>query len=189
MSWREIAWTPPPCCNRSCSSLRSLRSLRFIPSSPAENVGAPPKIATAARASLLPIAYAPPFSHPLRRQASLVPHAATPAPLSRFSSLTWGQDGPEPKAVAPTHTGRARCATTRVSLRATRIRTMPIPTPLPNIPRHVIQAIPVCRKISHRTRVGTIASGEGRMIAMRRVDIVGVAPSRQGVSVVVRLTP
>ena len=92
------------------------------------------------------------------------PSLATPAPLGRFSSLTWGQDRPEPKeadperrvavvavrppavaraaapTAAPKHTVRARHGTTRISLRATRIRTPPppIPAPLKHIPRHVI---------------------------------------------------
>jgi len=62
-----------------------------------KNVGAPPKIATAARASRLPIA------HPSLSRT----RAATPAPLCPFSSLTWGQDGTEPVGPVPDH--RPRC--------------------------------------------------------------------------------
>jgi hypothetical protein len=62
-----------------------------------KNVRAPPKIATAARASLSSTRTRLPFLHPLRRQAPLVPRSATPAPLCLLSSLTCGQDRAEPE--------------------------------------------------------------------------------------------
>ena len=55
------------------------------------------------------------------------------------------------------------------------ISAIPIPTPLPHVPSHVIKPIPVRRKISHRTGVGINPVVERRMIAPRRADVVGVA--------------
>src|ERR1039458_8364471 len=119
------------------------------------------KIATAARASLSSTHTRWLFPHPLRRQASLVPRSAPPAPLWRLSSLTGGQDDAEPELAvaavrgdgvavrrpavervavpnaASKHAAPARPETTRISLRATRIRTIPVPAPLHHIPCHV----------------------------------------------------
>src|ERR1035437_2283561 len=130
--------------------------------------------------------------------------------------LTWGQDGPEPDKVgvvggrvvpirrpaedrvvvttaAPKHMGQAILTRrpTRVDLRGTRIISIPIPTPLPHIPRHVIQPIPVRRKITHRTRVGITSSSKRRIIADGSGKVVGVTTrsQRQGITVVVRLAP
>ena len=109
MSRREFAWTPSPYCNRPSSSLRSLRSLRLIPSSPAENARASLKIAAAARALLLPVARARPFLHPLRRQASLVPRAATPAPSSAcLLTADLGPGQPGTQTCCPCRTGSRR---------------------------------------------------------------------------------
>ena len=73
------------------------------------------------------------------------------------------------------------------SRRCTVIRArIPIPTPLPHIPRHVIQPIPVRRKIPHRTRVRRNPVVERRMITPRRADVVGVARTAVIVGLAVR---
>ena len=68
-----------------------------------KNVGAPQKIATAARALLLPLSYSCPFRAPLRSQSSLVPRSPRLLRSAlRLNSLTWGQNGTEPEvAVVP----------------------------------------------------------------------------------------
>jgi hypothetical protein len=88
---------------------------------------------------------------------------------------------------------RRKSRASRITLRCPCIRIptviIPIPTPLPYVPRHVIKPIAIRRKIPHRTCVEIISSGKRRMIAARGIHIVGEAPSRQGISVIVRLAP
>ena len=83
------------------------------------------------------------------------------------SRLTWGQNRPEPVVVDPVvrvdvvadrysaalrivkptaaanNAGRARTRPSRVSLCSLFISTIPVPSPLPHIPNHIIQPIPV----------------------------------------------
>src|ERR1039457_6822063 len=87
---------------------------------------------------------------------------------------------------APDHAPPARSGTTRVGLRITRIRAIPIPTPLPHVPRHVIQPIPVCPKVPHRAGVGINPIVEGRMITPRRADVEGVGRGTEIVRPAVR---
>ena len=81
----------------------SLRDVAFqILAALAKNVRAPPKIATAARALLLPLSYCCRFRTPLHSQSSLVPRS--PRLLRSallLNSLTWGQNGTESKADVP----------------------------------------------------------------------------------------
>jgi hypothetical protein len=95
----------------------------------------------------------------------------------------------EVPTAAPTHTVGVKRRAPRVSLRSTRIIPIRIPAPLPHIPPHVKKPIPVRRKISHRTRIGSAARRKRRVIADRRTHIVGIASRRRGKSIVVRLTP
>ena len=104
----------------------------------------------------------------------------TPAPLrlrpTAGSRLTWGQNRTEsvaadfpvasvvvavrypavPRIVVPTATayraGRARTGPSRVSLCSLCIPIIPIPSPLPHIPRHIIQPIPINSIGSNRCR-------------------------------------
>ena len=139
-------------------------------------------IATAARAVLWP---------PLRSQASLVPRSASTAPLHPFSSLTWGEDRTEPavevpvgrgadvadrrpavvRGVAPTaapiHTARACRCTSWISPSSIRAP-IPIPTPLGDIPRHVVKPITVRRKGPHWTcRLGRSSNAPDGVVAIR----------------------
>ena len=109
-----------------------------------KNARAPLNIATAARALLLSTLIRLSFSHTSSAgglRSSLARHACSAALL--LSSLTWGQDGTEPKdaapdgrgvvgrrpagdrvvvpTAAPIHTVRARRRTPWVSLRTTRV--------------------------------------------------------------------
>src|SRR5208282_378755 len=62
-------------------------------------------------------------------------------------------------------------------------RPIPIPTPLRYIPRHVVKAISVRRKIAHRTRVGR-RPGIEEGVETGRAQIVAIVA---GISVVVGL--
>ena len=119
--------------------------------------------ATAAGASLPSIPTPRSFLRPLRSQASIVPRSPHLLRSNRSSSrLTWGKHRPEtyvdvpgrrvvaaadrrpamPAVAAPTapanHAVRASRSPSGINPRPSRIRAIPIPTPLPQVPVHVI---------------------------------------------------
>ena len=76
-----------------------------------------------------------------------------------------------PARAAATHAVRvvAPAPAPEVPARARRV-----PTPLPHISTHVVQAIPIRRKTAHRTRVGIAARLVGRVVAARSAGIIAV---------------
>ena len=86
-----------------------------------------------------------------------------------------------PRAVAPAATAVNAARTRRGTRRITRVTTVsvivgviPIITPLPDIPAHIKQTIPIRRKTPHRTRIGHCPVIISRVITRGRANIIDV---------------
>ena len=124
----------------------------------------------------------------VREQKSKPPHtpkAKSVVGVARVVAVATGaarEVGVVVPAAASQNTDAQNSArSSRVRCRRSAVAPIPIPAPFRHVASHVIQAISVRRKVTHRTGVGVEARLEARMVALRRADVVG---DRKGAVVV-----